>query len=189
MHETSHHQDLTHVLVARMDSGLESLWDHPGSVGELARTVIYWNGYRGISSKVVNQGSKPTNVAGAPAWGFGYRPSTANRYPALVLNYAGHKSDAPSRHAQYVTTYGARTAISLQLSFSETAPLDDKANYARMADNSAVWVWSKVDGKAKAVVRQEPLSTPGGQIELWLSDFAPEDTRLPVEFVRPLHGE
>lgn len=48
-----------------------------------------------------------------------------------------------------------------------------------------------VDGTVQPVVQKEPLSTPGGQIKLWLSDLVPmaDLANLPSEFVRPLRDE
>jgi hypothetical protein len=186
MNGTGHHKRLIRVLAAKVDDGLESLGDHPGSVGELARTVIPWDDYQPTNGKMDDRDGQPTNVTSGPALGYGCLPS---RYPSLVLDYAGHDRSGPSKQAQCITTHGARTAVSIQLSFAGKDWLDDKEKCARMAANSAVWVWTKVDGTVKPVVHDQRLSTPGGQIELWLSDFVPDDTTLPDAFVRPVHGE
>lgn len=183
---TGHHRCLIRVLAAKIDNGLESLYDQPGSVGELARTVIPWDDYRIENGKMIKGDGQPANVTNTPTLGYGCLPS---RYSMLAVDYAGQEKDAPSKHTQHITAHGARTAISLQLSFPQNDRLDVKEKYERMATNSAVWVWTEVDGTVKPVVHDQRLSTPGGQIELWLSDFVPDGTTLPDAFVRPVHGE
>ncbi len=61
----------------------------------------------------------------------------------------------------------------------------------RLAEHSLVSVLTKVNGTVKTVVQRESLSTLGGAVKLWLSDFVEQDDAkaLPDEFIRPLHNE
>ncbi|KAH6848210.1 hypothetical protein B0I37DRAFT_159097 [Chaetomium sp. MPI-CAGE-AT-0009] len=185
MYDARHHVGVAMALAIETGISLRSFYSYPGSVGALARRVQLQSGYPLVRATGHDQDGKPTGNAGPPALAF---TSPLSKHPTLVLDFAGHENNAPSKHAQYITMHGARTVVSLQLSFNTMTPLGDKAKYKRMADNTAVWVWTTVNGEVKAVVQREPLSTPGGQIKLWLSDFSPmgEDKDLPSEFVRPL---
>ncbi|KAK3349213.1 hypothetical protein B0T25DRAFT_237103 [Lasiosphaeria hispida] len=105
----------------------------------------------------------------------------------LVFASAGnHKSTGT--YAQYFAKYPKtmRTVVAVNLGLPGN--LDGGRALRRLAEFSSVSVFAMVDGKVKAVVQKEPLSTPGGEIKLWLSDLIKNDDalNLPGEFIRPL---
>lgn len=114
----------------------------------------------------------------------------SNQFPTCIFDFADHQGGGPSKHAQYITTpaRGAHAVVSLQLSLSAGDWLGDDKKMARLANNSYVWVWTNDQGKANPVVKREPLSTPNGEIRLWLSDLIEKTEDLPDDFRRPIDG-
>jgi hypothetical protein len=105
----------------------------------------------------------------------------------LVFATAGNHKGTGT-YARYFNKYPEtmRTIVVVNLGLPDD--LDSDRAVRRLAEFSFVSVFAVVDGKVKAVVQREPLSTPGGEINLWVSDFVKGDDvlELPGEFIRPL---
>jgi hypothetical protein len=112
---------------------------------------------------------------------------TADAASILVFATAGNHKGIGT-YAQYFTKYPKtmRTVVVVNLSLPDD--LDSDRAVRRLAEFSTVSVFTVVDGKVKAVVQREPLSHPGGEIKLWVSDLVKGDDvlDLPGEFIRPL---
>ncbi|KAK3363723.1 hypothetical protein B0T25DRAFT_576265 [Lasiosphaeria hispida] len=93
-------------------------------------------------------------------------------------------------YAQYFAKYPKtmRTVVAVNLGLPDN--LGGDRALRRLAEFSSVSVFAMVDGKVKVVVQKEPLSTPGGEIKLWLSDLIKSDDvlDLPGEFIRPIEA-
>ncbi|KAK0711731.1 hypothetical protein B0H67DRAFT_555669 [Lasiosphaeris hirsuta] len=109
------------------------------------------------------------------------KDKTPNR---LVVFFHGNHAGA-SKYAQLLADNDAQTVVAVQLALPGW--MDSKRKSQRLARNSCISVFTMMDGVIKTVVQQEPLSTPGGEIKLWLSDLVKERESLSDEFVRPLH--
>lgn len=83
---------------------------------------------------------------------------------------------------------GAKIIVCLQLAWTDKHWLGDPKDMGHVADKSSSSVWTGRAKQPRAIVQREPLSTPGGQISLWYSDFVEDESVLPKEFIRPRIG-
>jgi len=113
--------------------------------------------------------------------------STAkHKMPACLIVFFNGNHEGASKYAQFITKHpeGIHTVVAVQLGLP--GRMDSERKLQRLAQKSFVSVFTMVDGAVKTAVQQEPLSTPGGGVKLWLSDLVKERESLPDEFVRPL---
>lgn len=176
MVKDSYHLRLERMIERKIETGIELLKTLPVPAGKLASGVEVWPIHLRLSSdsgKIIkHQDLMFGNISAA--------------HPTLVFQFAEFGN--ASKHAQVISlTKGmVKTVVSLQLSWPIKTWLGDPKKMAHFAANSFVWVWKADEhGSAHDIVRREPLSTPDGQIGLWLSDFV-SDKPLAKELSRPL---
>jgi hypothetical protein len=114
--------------------------------------------------------------------------SREDKPPTCLIVFGNGNHQGTSVFAQYITENPehAKTVVALDLGL--TGRLDSERKVQRLAQNSSVSVFTMVNGVVKTVVQREPLSTSGGEIQLWLSDLVKDHKGLSEEFVRPLHA-
>ncbi|KAK0725809.1 hypothetical protein B0H67DRAFT_551276 [Lasiosphaeris hirsuta] len=110
----------------------------------------------------------PNVIAPRRAIAFGRAGKNTTSPTCLVVFFNGDHEGA-SKYAQLIAKHPNEVQTVMQ----------------RLAQNSFVSVFTMVDGAIKTVVQQEPLSTPGGEIKLWLSDLIKDHEGLSDEFTRP----
>ena len=175
-----YHLRIERFIEQQIEAGLEPFRHLAAPVGPLASAVQAWHAdpivdYFGKSG---NQPSVPTlEVDMTPGFGGGFGTAGMD-LPTFALSFTNSLDMAgtgASRHTQYITKPGStvNAVASMQLGLPINHWLGNSGQMARAADNSFVWVWSRdpQPGHVKAVVHRQPLSTPDGQINLWLSDL------------------
>ncbi|KAK0724269.1 hypothetical protein B0H67DRAFT_550084 [Lasiosphaeris hirsuta] len=155
-------------------NGLESLGQLDKPIGPIALGV--WMGLCSVEFPATS----PAIAITLQSTGKGEAPN------CLVVFFNGNHTGA-SRYAQLIAKHQKDTQTVVAVQFALPGRMESKRKTQRLACNSFVSVFTMVDGVIKTVVQQEPLSTPGGEIKLWLSDFVKEPESLPDEFVRPFH--
>ena len=117
-------------------------------------------------------------------------PAGMQKPPSFILAVTDGSQESASKQAQYITKHpgDTRTVVSVQLALPRQ--VDSSRGLQRLAERSFVSVFTTINGAAKTIDHREPLSTPGGEIKLWLSDLIKtEDVeRLPDWLTRPLHN-
>jgi hypothetical protein len=160
-----------HYIIA---NGLEPISHLPAPIGPLARTMWAVEG-PGDHDHHLTVVSKSTT-----------RPT------AILVFTATNKHMGLGKCAHHFDQYPTLRAITV-VQLALPMQLETDRQVRRLAKHSHVSVDTKVkvNGPVKAVVQRESLSTPGGAIKFWLSDFANQDDAkcLPDEFTRPLHNE
>ena len=153
-----------------IENGLESLGQLDKPIGQLALTV-----------EAIHHGTN-----GGPAAMITLHASVQHKNPTcLIIFFNGNHNDA-SKYAQFITEHPEDTHAVVAVQLGLPGRLDSERKLQRLAQKSFVSVFAMVGGAVKTVVQQEPLSTPGGGVKLWLSDLVKERESLPGEFVRPL---
>jgi hypothetical protein len=116
--------------------------------------------------------------------------------PSLVFDFAEH-GNMQALMEQYVETFEAQTVVALDLGLTRQSLAD--GGLASMAKHSTAGSYSqetKAEGQfwfkgkqGKTLFgKRQPLDTPGGKLDFWLSDLVPKSVILPGEFVRPKTG-
>ncbi|KAK0725611.1 hypothetical protein B0H67DRAFT_642001 [Lasiosphaeris hirsuta] len=114
--------------------------------------------------------------------------STAeHKMPACLMVFFNGNHEGASKYAQFITEHPGDTHTVVAIQLGLPGRMDSERRLQRLAQKSFVSVFTIIDGAIKMVVQQEPLSTPGGGVKLWLSDLVKERESLPDEFVRPLN--
>jgi len=117
-----------------------------------------------------------------------FHSTRKNKNPSCVFIFYYGNHQGSSRFAQLITKHPQDTQTVVAVKVALPGKMDSTRKMQRLAQNSLVSVFTMVDGVVKTVVQQEPLSTPGGGVKLWLSDFVKERESLPDEFIRPFHA-
>lgn len=113
--------------------------------------------------------------------------STAeNKAPACLVVLFNGDWEGASKYAQFITKHPEDTHTVVAIQLGLPGQLGSERKRQRLAQKSFVSVFTMVDGAVKTAVQHEPLSAPGGGVELWLSDLVDSRESLPDEFVRPL---
>jgi len=120
-----------------------------------------------------------------PTLGITYVGARGRNLTALIIFTA---TDSHRSAGKYIRSFtenpNLRTIVVLQ--FALPMQINTEKELQRMAKCSSLSVFTKVDGKPKAAVDREPLSTGNGAIQLWLSDLVEEEDvkKLSNEFIR-----
>ena len=122
------------------------------------------------------------------AWLMPFHSTRKDKNPSCVFVFHHDNRGGPSKFAQLITKHPQDTRTVVVVKVALPGKMDNKRKMQRLAQKSLVSVFTMADGFVKTVVQQEPLSTPGGGVKLWLSDFIKEREGLPDEFVRPFHA-
>jgi hypothetical protein len=104
---------------------------------------------------------------------------------ALFVFTATDSHVSPSKCAEsFAKIPSLRTIVVVQ--FALPTKVDTESQMVRLTEKSLASVFTKVDGKIEPAVHRESLSTPGGAIQLWLSDIVEQEdvNKLPAEFIR-----
>ena len=152
-----------------IENGLESLGQLDKPIGQLALMV-----------EVMHHGAN-----GGPAAGVALH-ATQHKTPTCLIIFFNGNHEGASKYAQLITEHPEDTHTVVAVQLGLPGRLESERKLQRLAQKSFVSVFTMVGGAVKTVVQQEPLSTPGGGVELWLSDLVKERESLPGEFVRPL---
>ncbi|KAK0724101.1 hypothetical protein B0H67DRAFT_549957 [Lasiosphaeris hirsuta] len=109
-----------------------------------------------------------------------------HKMPACLIVFFNGNHEGARKYAQFITEHpeDIHTVVAIQLGLP--GRMDSERKLQCLAQKSFVSVFTMVDGAVKTAVQQEPLSTSGGGVKLWLSDLVKERESLPDEFVRPL---
>ena len=150
-------------------TGLESISHLSAPIGPLVRTISPGIGPDKDHDHLTLFSTGPTSIL----------VFTATREHMGLGKYAHYFAQNP--------TLCTITVVQLALPMQ----LETDRQVRRLTEHSHVSVFTKVNGPARAVVKRESLSTPGGAIKFWVSDLVKQDDAkcLPDEFTRPLHNE
>jgi hypothetical protein len=115
-----------------------------------------------------------------------YRAYHDARFTATGSSYM-----SPSKYAQSFTKYPSLRTVAVVRLALPMRQINTEKQIKRLTEHSFLSVFTKVDGKVKATVQREPLSTLGGAIKLWLSDLVEQtDLKgLTHECTRPVYNE
>jgi hypothetical protein len=116
----------------------------------------------------------------------GLKSTAKNKAPACLIVLFNGNHEGASKYAQFITEHPEDTHTVVAIQLGLPGQLGSERKLQRLAQKSFVSVFTMVDGAVKTAVQHEPLSAPGGRVELWLSDLVEERESLPDEFVRPL---
>jgi len=153
-----------------IENGLESLGQLDKPIGQLAFAV-----------ELMHHGAH-----GEPAAKIALHATIQHKTPTCLIMFFNGNHEGASKYAQFITEHPEDTHTVVAVQLGLPGRLDSERKLQRLAQKSFVSVFTMVDGAVKTVVQQEPLSTPGGGVKLWLSDLVKERESLPGEFVRPL---
>jgi hypothetical protein len=147
-------------------TGLESISHVPAPIGPLARTI--------------RQGVWPGDGQ--------HLTMSSNGLTSILVLTATREHMGLGKCAHYFAKNPIlRTITVVQLALPMQLETDGQVQ--RLAEHSHVSVFSKVNGRVRAVVQRESLSTPGGAIKFLVSDLVKQEDAncLPDEFNRPLN--
>ncbi|KAK3346072.1 hypothetical protein B0T25DRAFT_550970 [Lasiosphaeria hispida] len=163
---------ITHECYRVIANSLESLGQLDKPIGQLALAVD-------MGVRALDQGATFRNAITIH--------STAERkMPACLIVFFNGNHEGAGKYAQFITEHPEDTHTVVAVQLGLPGRMDSERKLQRLAQKSFVSVFTMVDGAVKTAVQQEPLSTPGGGVKLWLSDLVKERESLPDEFVRPL---
>jgi len=160
--------DCYHVIA----NSLESLGQLDKPIGQLALAIK-------MRLLLLDQGATIRNAIAI------YSTAEQKMPACLIVTFNGNHEGA-SKYAQFITESPDDTCTVVAVQLGLPGRLDSERKLQRLAQKSFVSVFTMVDGAVETVVQQEPLSTPGGGVKMWLSDLVKERENLPGEFVRPL---
>jgi hypothetical protein len=147
---------------------------------------------RGLQQfKAVHDGKAMANVARwySSTYNFllAYRDHShhAQAAPSIIFRWEDH--NGKTNAGNLMTRLGVRTVVSLNMAAIPKDPMDlnDPARMKRIAAHSSAAVWAVDDSGKPCCAQDEKLSTPGGKIGLWLSDFVANPEQLPEDLRRP----
>lgn len=153
-------------------TGLECISHLPAPIGPLARKMWQEDGPDDDHDHLTVFTESPTGATAT----------------SIIIFTATNDHMGPGKLAYYFAKNPAlHTVTVVQLALPMKLETDRQVR--RLAEHSYVSVF--VGGPATAVVQRESLSTPGGAIKFWFSDFVKQDDAecLPDELTRPLHNE
>jgi len=153
-----------------IENGLESLGQLDKPIGQLALAV-----------ELMHHGAN-----GGPAARVALHTTIQHKTPTCLIIFFNGNHEGASKYAQFITEHPEDTHTVVAVQLGLPGRLDSERKLQRLAQKSFVSVFTMVGGAVKTVVQQEPLSTPGGGVKLWLSDLVKEREILPGKFVRPL---
>ena len=165
---------ISHDCYRVIANSLESLGQHDNKlIGQLALAVD-------LSLGLPNQALPTFHSA------IGLKSTAENKAPACLIVLFNGDHEGASKYAQFITEHPKDTHTVVAIQLGLPGQLDSERKLQRLAQKSFVSVFTMVDGAVKTAAQQEPLSTPGGSVKIWLSDLVKERENLPDEFVRPL---
>ncbi|KAK5652236.1 hypothetical protein OQA88_10733 [Cercophora sp. LCS_1] len=165
---------ISHDCYRAVANRLESLGQHDNKlIGQLALAVE-------LSLGLPNQALQTFHST------IGLKSTAENKAPACLIALFNGGYEGASKYAQFITEHPEDTHTVVAIQLGLPGQLDSERKLQRLAQKSFVSVFTMVNGSVKTAVQHEPLSAPGGGVELWLSDLVKERESLPDEFVRPL---
>jgi hypothetical protein len=131
----------------------------------------------------------PLDEHATPQATIAFHSTSTDEIATCLIVFFNGKHECASKFAQIVTKRPKDTHTVVAVSLALPGKMDSERKLERLGENSSVSVFTMVDGVPKTVVSKERLSTSGGGVKLWLSDFVKERESLPDEFVRPTNSE
>ena len=191
-----YHLRIERLIEQQIEAGLEPFKRLDGPVGLLVSAVQAWHADPIVDKEGNRKTSAPeceVDITAGFGGGFGTAGMDLPTFAVVFCSDLDAAGTGASRHAQYIAKPGSpvTTVVSMRLALPLNHWLGDPDKMARAAYNSFVWVWTRdqQSGRVKAVVQHQPLSTPDGQINLWLSDLVQNPELLQDDkFIRPADG-
>ncbi|KAK0749117.1 hypothetical protein B0T18DRAFT_388770 [Schizothecium vesticola] len=155
-----------------------------------AMTYISHDCYRAVANSLESLGQHDNKLIAPPTFhsAIGLKSTAENKAPACLIVLFNGDNEGASKYAHFITEHPEDTHTVVAIQLGLPGQLDSERKLQRLAQKSFVSVFTMVDGAVKTAAQHEPLSAPGGRVELWLSDLVEERESLPDEFVRPLLG-